>query len=270
MSGSTALISWGMESRSPGSLPQLNADAPWDRFDTRAYIEQHYMRVSDVDAEIISVVRDHFADHFSRNPDRPARGIDVGAGANLYPALAMLPWCEQITLLDRSWNNYCYLEEQRHAYDHEWDQFWAILSRHQAYAAVRGERKERFRDIVRVEQNDLFNLIDRQRHWSMGTMFFVAESLSTSHEQFQHGVECFLRALAPGAPFAAAFMEHSQGYEVGGQRFPACDVSESQVYDCMAGLAGKLETHHLGRPDEVRAGYTGMIVACGFRDLGIS
>ncbi|MER6711660.1 MULTISPECIES: SCO2525 family SAM-dependent methyltransferase [unclassified Streptomyces] len=266
-----------MESRSPGELPRRNADAPWDHFDTRAYIEHNYRSVSDVDAEIISIVRDHFADHFSRNadhfsrnPERPARGIDVGAGANLYPALAMLPWCEQITLLDRSRNNYRYLREQRDGYDPAWDQFWDILSRDGAYAALTHERREKFRQVVRVEQNDLFNLTDRQGSWSLGTMFFVAESLSTSYEEFQHGVECFLRTLAPGAPFAAAFMEHSKGYEVGGQWFPACDVSESQVYDCMAGWSGKLETRHVGRPNEVRAGYTGMIVACGFRDPGIS
>ncbi|WP_432117508.1 SCO2525 family SAM-dependent methyltransferase [Streptomyces sp. bgisy032] len=248
----------------------MNADVPWDRFDSRAYFEHNYRSVSDADAEIVSMIRDHFADHFSRNPDGPAQGIDVGAGANLYPALAMLPWCDTITLLDRSRNNYRFLARQRTAYDPSWDQFWEILGRDPAYAAIGHDRRKRFRRVVRVEQYDLFHLPHRPERWSLGTMFFVAESLSTSYARFQHGVECFLRALTPGAPFAAAFMEHSQGYEVGGQRFPACDISESQVYECMAGLSGKLETCRVGRPNEVRTGYTGMIVACGHRDMGIS
>ncbi|MFF4464917.1 SCO2525 family SAM-dependent methyltransferase [Streptomyces mirabilis] len=255
-----------MDSRSPGHVDQLNADAPWDYFDPRTYIEHNYRSMVAEDEEIIAVVRSHFSDHFRRNTAERIQGIDVGAGANLYPALAMLPWCEEITLLDRSAANVSYLEAQVDRYDPNWDQFWDALCRSGPYAALGSDPRTRFRRAVRIEKGNLFNLVRREGKWSMGTMFFVAESMTTSRKEFRSAVECFMRALAPGAPFAAAFMEHSMGYAVGQNQFPACDVSESQVRDSIVGFAGNVETCRMGQPNVLREGYTGMILACGLRD----
>jgi hypothetical protein len=264
------LIPWGMDSRSPGTPPLLNADALWDEFDPADYISHNYCTVLSVDAKIIAIVRDHFSDHFSRYPGRPVRGIDVGAGANLYPALAMLPWCEEITLLDRSKQNVGYLRKQLDSYDANWDAFWHELCRNDGYAAYPHDPRARFKRIARVEPGDLFDLTGRRARWALGTMFFVAESLSTSHDEFRRAAKCFLRCLEPGAPFAAAFMEHSRGYEVGGRKFPACNVSRSQIYDSLASHAEKLQAFRVGEQDEVRKGYTSMIVAHGFRSAEIS
>ena len=75
---------------------KLNRDVPWDAFDPREYIGNNYLDMKAVDEEIVSRVRDHFSDHFgdrlSAGHGRVAAGIDVGAGPNLYPALAMLPF----------------------------------------------------------------------------------------------------------------------------------------------------------------------------------
>lgn len=253
---------------SPGDLSQLNAEAPWDAFDPLAYVDHNYKSVIQEDREIISMVRAHFGDHFRVNPDRPARGIDVGAGANLYPAFAMLPWCDEITLLDRAEPNVRYLKGQQLSYDRGWDAFWDLLRHDEAYAALPGDPRERFAEVIRVEQGDLFALSGRREHWSLGTMFFVAESLSTSHEEFVQAVECFLLALTPGAPFAAAFMEHSEGYFVGDTHFPACDVGESEIRSAIGVHSEGLRMFTVGQPDAVRPGYTSMIVACGFRGRG--
>jgi hypothetical protein len=94
-------------------------------------------------------------------------------------------------------------------------------------------------------------------------MFFVAESMTTSHAEFARGVECFLRALAPGALFAAAFMEHSDGYHVGKHFFPACDVGELEVHESLEPFAGEFKTMRLKASAAVRKGYSGMIVAYG-------
>ncbi|WP_367323172.1 SCO2525 family SAM-dependent methyltransferase [Streptomyces sp. HUAS ZL42] len=253
---------------SPGNLPQLNAEAPWDAFDPLVYVDHNYKSMIQEDREIISIVRGHFGDHFRANPDRPARGIDVGAGANLYPAFAMLPWCDEITLLDRAGRNVHYLERQQDGYDQSWDAFWDLLCEDEAYAALTGNPRDRFAEATRVEKGDLFALSGRPEHWSLGTMFFVAESLSTSHEEFWQAVECFLLALTPGAPFAAAFMEHSEGYFVGDTHFPACDVGEPEIRSAIEVYAERLSMFTVGQPDAVRPGYTSMIVACGFRGGG--
>ena len=254
----------------------LNAQAPWPEFDSLAYVADNYHKLQDEDAEIISIMRDHFGEYFREHPG-PAVGIDVGAGANLYPALAMLPWCKEITLFERSPQNLAYLERQSasDSYDTNWDQFWDALCESPEYAGFEGDPRERFREVVRVESGNILDsdlgeqLGERQGLWSVGTMFFVAESMTTSHEEFGRGVASFMRALAPGAPFFAAFMEHSEGYHVGDAFFPACDVSESEVRKSLEPFAGEispLRVERLKTPVNLRAGYSGMIVAYGRRN----
>ncbi|MEV6541419.1 SCO2525 family SAM-dependent methyltransferase [Streptomyces sp. NPDC051665] len=245
----------------------MNADVPWDEFNPADYISHNYRSVLPADAEIIAIVRDHFSDHFRRFPGRQVRGIDVGAGANLYPALAMLPWCEEITLLDRSSQNVDYLLGQLDSYDANWDAFWLSLCQKDGYAAYPHNPRERFKQIVRVEQGDLFHLAGQEGRWTLGTMFFVAESISSSETEFEQAIKCFFHYLEPGAPFAAAFMEESEGYEVGGRNFPACNVRREQIHSALESYTRGLKTSSVGEQDQdkVRDGYTSMIVACGYR-----
>ncbi|MDQ0931020.1 SCO2525 family SAM-dependent methyltransferase [Streptomyces turgidiscabies] len=254
----------------------LNEQAPWSDFDSQAYVAGNYHTLQDADAEIISIMRDHFGGYFRDHPN-PVIGIDVGAGANLYPALAMLPWCKEITLFEHSPRNLAYLAGQLKpkSYDKNWDQFWEALRENPEYGEFKGDPRERFREVVRVAPGNLLasdlgeQLREKRHSWSIGTMFFVAESMTTSPEEFKSGVACFMRALAPGAPFFAAFMEHSEGYHVGDAFFPACDVGEPEVRESLepfAGRSGTLQVQRLETPVKVRAGYSGMIVAYGCRN----
>lgn len=250
---------------------RLNSEAPWDAFDPAAYVDHNYGSLRSDDAKIIEIVRAHFADHFRRTRDgggQRLRGIDVGAGANLYPALSMLPWCDEITLFETSASNVAYLNGQCASYDPHWDQFWAALCEQDVYARRVADPRADFRKAVAVERGNLFDLQDRPGHWQIGTMFFVAESMSTSDEEFFLAVERFMHALAPGAPFAAAFMEGSQGYRVGEHFFPACSVSETEVHKSLSPYAeGEVVAiTAIGMPGgALREGYDGMIVACGRR-----
>lgn len=253
-----------MTQRSSGDV-QLNAQVRWAEFDPIAYVQHNYSVLQAEDAEILHLIRDHFVDHFRKQGVGPVSGIDVGAGANLYPALAMMPWCEEITLYERSPANVGYLKSQVDSYDENWDQFWGALCEDEAYSSLGTDPRERFRKVVWVEQGDLFDLARFEGRWSMGTMFFVAESMTTSHDEFALGVERFLRALAPGAPFAAAFMEHSKGYHAGEHFFPACDVGESEVRASLEEFARDFKVQRLRSEAEVRDGYSGMIVAYGWR-----
>ena len=65
---------------------------------------RNYRELQAEDQEIIRLVSQFFIAAFADRP--PARrGIDVGSGTNLYPALLMLPWTEQILLTDFSESN---------------------------------------------------------------------------------------------------------------------------------------------------------------------
>jgi len=200
----------------------------------------------------------------------------VGAGPNLYPAFTMLPWCDRITLFERSARNVAYLRSQRAGYDGNWDQFWNVLCQGdeygKEYARLGEDARPRFKESVRVKSGNLFDLgvegpDGRVERWDMGTMFFVAESITTSLEEFRHGVRCFMNALEPGAPFAAAFMEHSLGYAVGKHAFPARDVGAQEVRKLLQEYYADVEPVHIGEPGGLlRDGYTGMILACGHRN----
>ncbi|WP_063746325.1 SCO2525 family SAM-dependent methyltransferase [Streptomyces prunicolor] len=251
-----------------GSPQKLNCDVDWSLIDPEDYIRRNYLALHPDDRAIISAVRDHFSDHFQKNPGSPASGIDVGAGPNIYPALTMLPWCHDITLFERSPSNVKYLESQRDGtLDSHWDKFWDVLCENADYGALEEGPARKFQKVAKVRQGNLFDLVKGEERWDIGTMFFVAESITESFEEFRSGVSSFMNALEPGAPFAAAFMEHSLGYQVGREDFPAIDVGEREVLGILKEYAGDVNLTHFGKPGNlVRKGYTGMILACGHRN----
>ncbi|MFI1001411.1 SCO2525 family SAM-dependent methyltransferase [Streptomyces galbus] len=244
--------------------PTLNKDVPWDSFDPGAYIGNNYLDMKTVDEEIVSRVRDHFSGRL-RGSDRVLSGIDVGAGPNLYPSLAMLPWCENITLLEWSANNIRYLEGQRPDYDGHWEQFWKVLREDREYRGF--DSRAFFRKAAVPVQGSLFDLCRADTRWDIGTMFFVAESITESLDEFRRGVGCFMHVLKPGAPFAAAFMEHSEGYRVGDLEFPATyDIDLAEVCAALEGFAHLDDVHRMADVGHlVRHGHTGMILVCGRR-----
>jgi hypothetical protein len=254
-----------MTSGPPFGDQKLNADVPWDDFDPHEYIRRNYLVMQGVDEEIVSLLRDHFSDHFRGRGERVAAGIDVGAGPNLYPALSMLPWCDSVTLLERSTRNLEYLRGQAVGYDAHWDQFWAILSRSEGYAGLELDPRVRFKEAAQIHPGSLFDLCRGERRWGLGTMFFVAESITTSLEEFRRGVHCFMNALDSGAPFGAAFVEHSEGYSVSGVEFPARYIDECQVREALAERVSDVRIYRIVNSDLLRDGYTGMILACGVR-----
>ncbi|OPG09054.1 hypothetical protein B1R27_07420 [Streptomyces sp. GKU 895] len=264
--------------------PVRNDQAPWNKFNNKAYVAQNYLDLLPADAEILSKVGGYFSRHCSRHSENrsagagsPVLGIDMGAGGNLYPALAMLPWCGRITLFERAPENVEYLRKQCGQVDENWDAFWKVLGDEEGYRDLGSKWRVKFRDVARVKQGNLFKM--GRRNWlgfrraagryQIGTMFFVAESISTSLVEFQQAVDSFMSVLAPDAPFAAAFMEGSRGYDVGDEHFPACDVDQERVEKALAPYARELEMARLSDADHlVRPGHTGMILACGVRRSG--
>ncbi|WP_308403002.1 SCO2525 family SAM-dependent methyltransferase [Streptomyces sp. Tu102] len=252
--------------RSGRRADDLNVEASWDLFDPVAYVSYNYQGMLAEDEEIVSLVREHFSHHFECR-DRELSGIDVGSGPNLYPALIMLPWVREITLLELSTSNLQYLNNQLPSYDSHWDQFWHALcrgSRGSAYADL-GDPRELFRRSVSVRHGTLFDLVSDPGRWDVGTMFFVAESITRSIVEFRRGVDCFVSSLKPGAPFAAAFMENSEGYSVGEVEFPACSVGAAEVGEVFRGIAEEITVHRIGASQGIRPGYSGMLLVCGRR-----
>jgi NNMT/PNMT/TEMT family protein len=237
----------------------------WDRFDPEWYVSHNYQRLRDDDHQLLNWVREFFGSEL--RADRPVeRGVDVGSGANLYPALAMLPYCHEIDLREHGAQNVRWLRDQISDYEPLWDKYWDSLASGTDYRAI-DDPRVLFAKRVGVRRSDLFKL--PVRRWDVGTMFFVAESISRQEREFKNAVAQFIRSLRVGAPFAIAFMKESAGYFVGdpakGEQveFPAVSVTEADVRHTLEPLAPDVQTRVVESGEPLRHGYQGMILAVG-------
>jgi hypothetical protein len=239
-----------------------NSEFPWDDFDSYFYYDHNYRKLRQDDRKIVESVRDFLSNlHREGELGDQLKGLDVGSGANLYPTLTMLPLCQSITMWEHAASNVEWLKEQIPHYGKSWDTFWSLLAGDPLYGALEDPRRA-LADSASVTHDSIFNLPPES--WDLGTMFFVAESLTSQAGEFQKATRTFLQALRPGAPFAAAFMEHSTGYVVGEHHFPAVAVSPADVSDCLEGHCLAYSVTRIELDDKpLRDGYSGMILAMG-------
>ncbi|MDX6739814.1 SCO2525 family SAM-dependent methyltransferase [Actinocorallia sp. A-T 12471] len=248
---------------------RFNAELEWDALDPDDYCRRNYEIIHENDAAFLARLRDFFSWKLAGRTG--LHGVDVGAGGNLYPALSMLPFCDEITLIDYSRPNVRWLQERTTHYSEgtvdmaPWRQFWNVLIEDPAYAAV-PDPWGALRKCARVRRQSVFGLA--RGRWDVGTMFFVAESISASTGEFRSAVSGFIDALKPGAPFVASFMEKSEGWRVGNRAFPAVSVCDSDVLDSLGQEAEVHELLRLGTGNPLRPGYTGMILVCGTKNPG--
>ena len=124
-------------------MPTHNADVRWEDFPSQDYWHHNYKKVLPVDQEIIRFVGSFFIGIFRGRP-RVQRAIDVGSGGNLYPALLMLPWAEQILLTDYSESSVNWLHDQVMDDDGPWtwQPFWRELGARDGYDQVSDPRRQ--------------------------------------------------------------------------------------------------------------------------------
>lgn len=242
----------------PDPAPCGNADFPWDKFDSEKYLAHNYAVLRDDDRQILELMADFFAG--ADSPGQLRRGIDVGSGVNLYPALAMSPLCHEITLREPSWPNHKWLTREVERYSPLWDQFWELLLQWEPYQKITDPRYV-ISERVRLERQSIFSLPEEA--WDIGTMFFVAESITRMIPEFGQATKHFIRSLRPRAPFVAAFMRNSRGYQVGNYWFPAVAINEDDVKQCLSTLAQDVKIHIIDVGPRLRDGYEGMILATG-------
>ena len=243
-----------------------NRDVAWGGFDPVAYWDHNYRSLRDDDRVILRIVGQFFQERFGACSPVRRVGLDVGSGANLYPALTMLPWCDMVVLTDHSPANVAWLEVATADLSMTWKPFWQELVNSAEYTP--GDFSlvcERFGERTEVRRRSVFELSGDQRY-DLGTMFFVAESLTNYPQEFEDATAGFLAALAPNAPFAAGFMDGSEGYSVNEQSFPAVrSVNVDRVTAVLEQLGADARVRKIDVPadDPLRDGYEGMIVAVG-------
>jgi hypothetical protein len=158
------------------AAPTRNADVSWDDFPSQDYWHRNYKEILPPDKEIIRLVGSFFSETFSSHT-RVQRAIDVGSGTNLYPALLMLPWAEQILLTDYSESNVRWLRNEIMDDDvaWTWQPFWRQMQALEGYNQVSEPRKQLRVACAgagsqpAVAERSVFDLPAKQ--WQLGTMF---------------------------------------------------------------------------------------------------
>jgi hypothetical protein len=251
-----------------------NTDADWEYFNPDVYFKQNYAELRDDDRQILRITAEHFAQHLPVDASTERRAIDVGTGVNLYPAMAMLPFSGSITLYEYAPPNVQWLEHQRRqAWAGSWKsrapEFWNVLKGlpHDAIEAP----LQRLSGLIEIRPGNIYDL-PCDEPWDLGTMFFVAESITEDPDQFHHGIDRFLNALRVGAPFVFAFMEHRlNGYHVAGQSFPSTDIGEEDVRKLLNGRTNLDFVKHIDVDNTpLEDPYSGMLVACGRTSASVS
>jgi len=245
--------------------PSVHNDAvAWSDFDADEYWHINYSSVLPEDAEIIQCAS-KFLIEACGPPSHSKRAVDVGAGANLYPALLMLPWAEHIVFTEYAEPNIDWLAENLPdaSGEWQWQPFWDLIADRACYRAVEQPRR-RLAAVHEIRRVSIFDLPPRT--WDLGSMFFVADGMTTDAAEFELAVRSFLNALKPGSPFMMAFMEGSSGYDVHGVRFPAVRVTPESLDALLTDLpvtgASVLRTDNSIR--RVRHGYDAMLLVTGF------
>ena len=249
-----------MVEREPGLR---NDEVAWSKFDADEYWKLNFADVLPEDAEIIESASKFLIT--ACEPGRSKTAVDVGAGANLYPGLLMLPWVERIVFTEYAESNIDWLRKHlaETSGEWEWQPFWNLVAHQPCYQNIEHPRG-RLAAVHEVRALSIFDL--PRRTWDLGSMFFVADGLTEDRAEFEVAVRTFLRALVPGSPFLMAFMEGSTGYEVRGVRFPSVRLTLPSLEALLARLpvtgTSVLRTNNTIRA--LRKGYDGMLLATGW------
>jgi hypothetical protein len=145
-----------------------------------------------------------------------------------------------------------------------WASCWLVLSEHRAYADLTPHPQVELTRSVDITPGSVFELRSCLERYDLGTMFFVAESITGWQWEFADALQQFIDVLSPGAPFAIAFVERSLGYQVAGKSFPATSVDADDVRRCLMGRAFDVSELRIGLGENpLRTGYSGMFLVCG-------
>ncbi|OGK46783.1 hypothetical protein A3A93_04020 [Candidatus Roizmanbacteria bacterium RIFCSPLOWO2_01_FULL_38_12] len=223
----------------------------WDKFSPDEYVKDNYATVHDEDKEII-----HKLVSFYSSLSKINLALEIGVGPNLYPVMAMLPFIEEIECIDFSTPNLEYLKGQLERPDDRWYRFWELyrsLSRKYDIDLVNNLKRK-----VEMKQGSIYEL--ECNKYDLASMFFCAESVTKKQKQFTLACSRFIKSVKPGGFLVAAFMENSQGYNVGGVEFPAYPVDAKLIIRIFAPETKNLLVTRIPLAKKsLRPGYTGMV-----------
>lgn len=232
-----------------------NRDVDWNRWPVQTYLEENYRVPHPADLAVI----DHHARFYRRlRPGSIGRSLEFGAGPNLYPLMLAASVSRHIQAVEPSAASVAYLQGQlRNGADRSWSAFY--------------EECRRRLPTLPPDLNTALSIVEVTHAgaaeigadaYDLGSMHFVAESVTEDLAEFTALCERFAKAVRPGGPLIAAFMENMGRYRLGdGSSWPGVRVDSDIVRAVFARLATGIEVTRIEAdatlPDY---GYTGMVL----------
>ncbi|MEU3401150.1 class I SAM-dependent methyltransferase [Streptomyces filamentosus] len=221
--------------------PRRNADADWDAWPVQDYLAENYRRLHPCD---VAVIRHHAAVYRLLGPGSVERSVEFGAGPNLYPLMPAATACRRVDALEPGAAGHAYLRAQlRNGPDPSWQPFYALCRRldpalpRTLAAALRG---------VRAVRGDARAV--RRGAYGLGSMSFVAESVTEDREEFARVCREFIGCVRPGGHLLAAFMENMPSYRIGdGPVWPGCPVDAAAVRAAFAPYTRELAVRRVAK-----------------------
>ena len=237
-----------------------NEAVRWSDFDADEYWKINYASVLPEDGEIIRCASKFLIETCGESARRKS-AVDVGAGGNLYPALLMLPWAEHIVFTEYASPNIDWLSENLADAlgEWRWQPFWDLVAGLPRYRTIENPR-HMLAARHEVRTLSIFDL--PLRTWDLGSLFFVADGMTSDEAEFEAAVRAFLGALLPGSPFLMAFMEGSADYEVHGLPFPSVKITPRSLDALPVRRTSVLRTDNSVQAR--RPGYDAMLLVTGF------
>jgi len=244
-------------------------EAPWHAFDPEAYFE-HYYGEPHADDDTLTFLAALALRAAQPSPDCGLDVIDVGTGPSLIPLLAALPVATRLTAWEYAKPNLDWLGTELTTPNlrPQWLHFWhQVKAAHNSQCCVSSpllphDPLPLLRKRVRIVRGSIFDL---PRHsYDVATMFFCAESITSSPADFETALAAFIATVRPGGSVVAAFLAGSSGYSVSGRRFPAVTLTAAQLEAVLQARLATFDVTPIGVSEkEIRSGYTGAIFVSG-------
>lgn len=233
-------------------MSSSNADIAWAGFDPDAYFAEYY---GEPHRDDVTAAQRTAAFLRSVAGDAKLDMVDIGTGASLIPLLAALPVARTLTAWEYGAANVAWLKQevQRESLRPQWQTFWSAVGDGVIAPAAT------LAASAQIVQGSIFDL--PRAHWQGATMFFCAESITGSVDEFARACARFVRCTLPGAPLVAAFLAESRGYAFGDARYPAVPVTADLLVRIFAPLAGAISIERICSEQFSGVnGYTGMLL----------
>ncbi len=240
-----------------------NADYRWAEFDSEAYFQHYYGEPHQDDERVIRLAV--AAVKSARPAGAELDVVDVGTGPNLFPLFCTLPRARRLTAWEYATSNIAWLEAElrRPEARWQWRHFWEVAREAWGPAyRLPDDPTSLLRERCAIRQGSIFEL--PQRAWDAATMFFCAESITGSRDEFEAACASYARCARPGGLLAAAFLVRSGGYVVADRPFPVLHVTAEEIEQTFARYAHIEKVEKVGIVErEIRSGYSGFVFITG-------